>query len=121
MRRQTLDAFITERKSANAYVDEPGFDSLYVRMSVRFFNGVRYEDVLDLANITAERPGDGAFTRLVERLHTQGLTLYVECVTRQRFAKKLLRMGFLPANSSPDCFYMLAQEKPTNDETHQDQ
>ena len=110
MRLSTLDEFLTKRRFSNAYVREPGFRHLYVRISRRYFNGVLHEGVLDLANIEARKPGAGAFTRLVERLHTRGLTLYVECVLQDRFAQKLLRMGFKRENMG-NCFYMFADKE----------
>jgi hypothetical protein len=96
---ETLDQFITrtlQRKfPSNAYVNEPGFRDLYVRMSRRLLEGRMLYPVLDIANVEAEIPGNGAFTSLVERLLKQGHILYVESVLNKRFAAKLLRMGFI--------------------------
>ena len=93
-----LDDFIAQNlgraHGANAYVKEPGFLSLYVRMGPRFLNGVKYEDVLDIASILAKKPGSGVFSKLANRLLNQGLILYVESVQNPKFAVKLLRDGF---------------------------
>lgn len=99
---QTLDAFIEKALPRvkvgvpfNAYVREPGFRSLYVRMTQRVLHSKKYSVVLDIANVEAEQPGRGAFTKLIERLPGKGLQLvYVELVHNKRFHQKLLRMGF---------------------------
>lgn len=106
----SLDEFIENRKTpANSYVAEPGFRPIYVRMSRRLLLGVVHENVLDIANITAIRPGKGTFTRLVKRLHGRGIILYVECVQEERFAKKLMQLGFIQHSVYPKSFYLLAE------------
>lgn len=100
----TLDEFLTEKTFRNSYVREPGFSHLYVRLGPRFLYNIKYENVLDIANLEAEVPGAGAFTRLSQRLLAQGYILYVESVMQPRFAHKLLELGFHPAHH-PDCFY----------------
>ena len=118
---QTLDDFIKEhqakqRFSSNAYVRSPGFRSLYVRMGSRYINGTKHLCVLDIANVTAKKPGNGAFSKLVEDIHHRGITLYVENVLNERFAAKLLRMGFIRLGNNdeplgiPSCFCLLALE-----------
>lgn len=97
----TLDKFI-ERGLArvpvpsNSYVKEPGFAHLYVRIGRRFINGEVRDPVLDIANLEASRPGNGAFTDLIEHLKTEhpDLILLVECVLNVRFERKLEEMGF---------------------------
>lgn len=105
-----LDAFITQALSkdwpANSYVKEPGFSSLYVRVAKRYIEGEMLTTI-DLANMTASRPGKGAFTKLVERLSSQyKLIIYVECVLNHRLIGKLVRMGFLQHNDS-NSYYLL--------------
>jgi NAD(P)H-dependent flavin oxidoreductase YrpB (nitropropane dioxygenase family) len=89
----TLDEFLTRPVPARAWVTEPGFDALYVRLVRR--NGV--QPVLDIANVKATNPGTGAFTRLVERVLALGIPVYVQGVS-PRFARKLERMGFIPSD-----------------------
>ena len=105
----TLDAFITHaltKRPTNSYVKEPGFSSLYVRVAKRYIEG-KMQTTIDLANMTASRPGNGAFTRLVERLRIQyDLIIYVECVLNPRLPAKLERMGFVQHNDS-DSYYLL--------------
>ena len=86
----TLDEFLNRvrRWPNNAYVAEPGFKSLYVRDTVRFG-----EPCLDIANVETKKKGRGTFTALVRRLHATH-SIYVECVTSERFEALLLRLGF---------------------------
>lgn len=118
MELPTLDQFIAARLASgrrwpnNSYVLESGFASLYVRMGPRYIRGEEHPCVLDIANVTAERPGAGAFSRLAERLLHRGLTLYVENVLNDRFAAKLRRMGFneLPGLQGSPCFYLVPRK-----------
>lgn len=95
---QTLDRFIMKRERKNAYVSFPGFSHLYVRFTKRYIIGVNrvVSPVLDLANIEARKPGQGAFTLLFNHVRTTypSMWIYVECVLNQRFEEKLLKMGF---------------------------
>jgi len=104
-----LDDFIAQHRGGrqgNAYVREPGFLSLYVRMGPRYLNGVKYDQVLDLANMLVKNKGRGTFTRLADRLLRSGLILYVESVQTQAFADKLLRDGWIPEkNRFPPSFF----------------
>jgi len=103
-----LDEFITQHLGGhgNAYVREPGFLSLYVRMGPRYLNGVKYKNVLDIASVLAKEPGSGAFFKLADRLLAQGLILYVESVQNPRFADRLLREGFTQQTDRvPPSFY----------------
>ena len=99
MKLQTLEEFITRTNKrdwpGNAYVEAPGFATFYVRRTSRILNGELVHHVLDLANIEAEVPGQGAFTKLSTNILERGIPLYVECVMYQRFALKLERMGFI--------------------------
>lgn len=111
----TLDGFIEAHvargglRNSNAFVEEPGFASLYVRMGRRYIRGEMHPCVLDIANVEASAPGAGTFSRLVERLLGRGLTLYVESVLNARFAAKLLRMGFseVPGLQGAPSFYLI--------------
>jgi hypothetical protein len=103
----TLDAFRTSTTwPNNSYVEHPDFHDLYVRRSKRFLGGC-VRDALDIARVIAEKPGRGAFTRLVEHLLKEGVTIYVESVLTPRFEKKLLAMGFSPSETTPHCYYKL--------------
>jgi hypothetical protein len=115
---QTLDQFINthqqkpQGRHSNAYVRVAGFSALYVRMGPRYLCGTVHPCVLDIANVTARRPGNGAFTCLAEDLRRRGLTLYVESVLNERFAKMLPRLGFtqVPGCVGSPSFFLLSQE-----------
>ena len=111
-----LDDFIAQALTkfwpANSYVKESGFASLYVRVAKRHING-KLQTTIDLANMTASKPGNGAFTKLVERLRAQyGLIIYVECVLNPRLAAKLVRMGFVQhTQHDPSSYYLLPEKE----------
>lgn len=109
-----LDEFIKSRANGLRGLPNNGYTrwetlTVYVRVGPRYLNGVRYERVIDLANITADVPGQGAFTRLVSHLRDTypSFSLYVECVLTARFAKGLERLGFVPTDGNPQCFHMI--------------
>lgn len=100
----TLNEFLSEghrlvnehRFPQSKYVREPGFKSggIYVRKTWQSCGDAdEMIPVVCLANISASRPGHGAFTALVVRLHKDH-NLVVECVSTERFENKLARMGF---------------------------
>ena len=63
MKKPTLDEFIIRAQRSwprNAHVKEPGFTSLYVRVSRRSLEG-RLRPMIDLAEIVARYPGRGTF------------------------------------------------------------
>ena len=112
MKKPTLDEFLAQGKNAwpkNSWVKEPGFKNLYVRISKRSLEG-RLRPMIDLADITASRPGKGTFTRLVERLRVQYpmMGIYVESVLEPRFAVMLVnRLGFKANLTDGRSFYLL--------------
>jgi hypothetical protein len=106
----TLDEFLSqgEGRPRNAYVREPGFEKLYVRIGHRYLQGKR-RVTLDIANVVAEKPGSGVFTRLVERLNKEypNVGIFVESVLNTRFHNKLYELGFYfvgPIPEQPDFF-----------------
>ena len=104
---KTLDEFI-QSLDRNAYVKEPGFESLYVRHAVHLI-GRKLEKTLDIANVTAKHPGKGTFTKLVERLRHDypGMSIFVESVLNERFVEMLPRLGFvLVERSNPPSFFL---------------
>lgn len=107
----SLDDFLNTADSRlfkNSYVMEPGFNSLYVRISSRRIpEHNKFVRFLDIAQIHATHPGQGNFTKLVTRLHPD-YNVYVESVLNFSFEKKLLRMGFTQEpNRIPPSFYLL--------------
>jgi len=115
----TLDEFIANQQNwpRNAYVKVPGFESFYVRRTERYIEGQKYTNVIDLANITADRPGEGAFTRFVAdfRVKHPDMHLYVENALDTRFQGRLLALGFRyvgPTALCP-CYFLAAGESTT--------
>lgn len=106
----TLDEFLKrgpERFPRNAYVREPGFESLYIRWGAHLIDG-QIVHCLDLANATARKPGKGAFKRLVARLREgrPDLPLYAENVLNEQLIPGLLRLGFRRVADSPPSFIL---------------
>jgi hypothetical protein len=113
MKQPTLDEFIVAygqgKYQPNLYVKEKGFRSLYVRIGKRWIGDVWCDPTLDLASLTASRPGYGTFTALVKRLRRDypAMTLYVESVSGERFRAHLRGMGFAPMGPALNCFALV--------------
>lgn len=100
----TLEEFLARGPRAyprNAYVEEQGFQVLYVRWGHHLVDS-EIQACFDIAVVEAEEPGGGAFKRLVGKIQraTPGTPIFVECVQSTRFAEGLLRMGFQAVNES---------------------
>ncbi len=106
---ETLDQFIqrTEDRNGNAYIHEEGFKELYVRRATRWIDGRMTHGFLDIARVKAAIPGKGAFTRLVKKLLSKGIPVYVERVGTQRFARGLLALGFTQSPTDESSFYQM--------------
>lgn len=104
-----LKEFMANKYPRNAYVDEPGWESLYVRKGTRFINGIRYENVFDLANIEVKVKEQGTFTRFIERFQREypGYSIYIENVFNHLLHMHLLKTGFkqLPGEY-PHCYFL---------------
>lgn len=106
-----------------AYIQEPGFEALYVRYCTRNVNGVRYSNTFDIANVAVEEDirGTGVFTRFVEKLRREypSMNLYVENALHPRFQRGLLKMGFIPVQNLDACFFMEGDSQcPVTNEMH---
>jgi len=83
----------------------------------RCFSTGFVEPVLDLANLTARKPGRGTFTSLIEHFRKDypKVTLYVENVLEPRFQRKLVRLGFTEVPSEwsflPKSYVLLAVQR----------
>jgi hypothetical protein len=98
MKMQTLDEFIvgsTTNWPNNAWVRERGFESLYVRVARRHLEG-KLRVTIDIANVTARKPGRGTFTKLA---------------LEQRFRNKLVKWGFVEREGEPHNFYLLPDKE----------
>ena len=113
----SLDTFIASallsEVSKNSWVEEPGFDALYVRISRRILEGSTLKKTLDIATVEASCPGEGTFTKLVERLKETypELPIYVENVLNARFVGLLTRLGFKPHAHLPMSFYYIKEKQ----------
>lgn len=100
--KPTLDEFLSYRTPNNAYIRYPGFKDLYIRKGdvlVRL-DGYAHvcHNVIQVAHVTASRPGNGAFKALTADLVSRGKAIYVECVHTPWFQDKLLEWGFVRVN-----------------------
>lgn len=110
----TLDEFLTQTWPRNSYVYHPEFSSLYLR-STDFMVWIgdqawKCTRAIQIGNIEAEQPGNGAFGRLTEYLISRGLAIFVENVHNPRFGPKLLRMGFVPVNTTSGVHFLKNHE-----------
>lgn len=92
--KQKRDSYY--RINANGYVKAEGFKSVYVRFGPKYIDYRYYTDVLDLANIVADRPRKGSFNKLVEIIKQRypTVSIYVENVIDPEFGNALIRKGF---------------------------
>lgn len=105
---------LNDFRMARSYVIYPGFEQLYVRRTRRAFGSQLREPVLDIANVTARKKGEGTFTRFFHHIRKNypQFTIYVEAVVNDRFALKLRKLGFVQlGNDLAPSFYMLPKEK----------
>ena len=111
----TLDEFIQSESMfpLNLYVRYEGFSDLYVRKNrlfVRMPDSSNWicEPVVRIANITAKKPGNGAFTKLVDHIvNDLNRAVYVENAHNPRFRKKLEMLGFIAVNKNDGPNYLL--------------
>ena len=104
-----LDEFLEKHLSklpghlfpVRAYVEEPGFNSLYVRLSGRLIDDELLFPVFDVASVEVREKGQGTFTRRIRQVREKypNLPIYVESVVNGRFAKYLERIGFEVVNA----------------------
>ncbi len=80
--------------SRRAWLDEPGFTSLYVRIGPAAVAKEVLPKVIQLAAFEVTRKGKGVFTRFVERIESHGLPIFVENVLNERLANYLPKIGF---------------------------
>lgn len=78
----------------NLWITEPGIN-IYVRKSKRL--GIY--STIDLANITAHRPGKGALTSFLDRFEKDHI-FYVENIFNDRLVPYLERRGYIIVNDS---------------------
>ncbi len=100
--KPTLEEFFAQeyRFPKSLYVSYKGFRPIYVR---------KFHDTLTIANITANKPGKGHFTKLLQWLHEHyaGKQLILECVGNERFARYLLARGFQEIQGHPTSYKII--------------
>jgi hypothetical protein len=108
-----IDQFIEAARDAwphNAWIKQPDFRHLYVRLSKRLLENQMIETI-DLLTIEAQEPGNGAFTSLVAHLRKTypKSAIFVENVLNDRFASKLLELGFKSHPTLSRCCYVMPE------------
>lgn len=101
MIRPTFDELL-QKDRGNAWVKEPGFVGLYVRIGQRLIGG-EHVRTIDLANFEVRRKGRGVFSRFVKKIEKYQLPIFVENVLSDRFANFLQKTGFV-RDTLPLCF-----------------
>jgi hypothetical protein len=105
----TLNEFLKDELLDRSWVQEPGFSALYVRKGRKYIlteyaaklrrKGEFYENVLQIANCTAERSEEGTFAALIAKLELEwDGPIFIENILSERFAAGLLKLGFYPVN-----------------------
>ena len=100
----SLAVFVEDSKARlgkNGRVTFPGFHEIYVRHTKRALGGKMRCPVLDLGQLEATDPGKGSFTKLFKYIRERWpeFWIYAECIQTQRFATKLLTLGFIPSEA----------------------
>ena len=93
-----LQDFLSKSYPSSSYIDEDGWDSLYLRKSpITFFiDGKPHpiKKVITFANIAAKKPGNGLFSKLVQEFVSDEWAIFVECVHNVRLQQFLRRKGY---------------------------
>ncbi len=97
---------LVQRERGNAWLDEPGFASLYVGIGPRCIGLERgYRWMICLANFEVINKGEGVFTRFVAKIEQYQLPILIENVLNDRFARFLPKLGFVQVEDMvPPCF-----------------
>lgn len=123
----TLDDFIISAIARQAltghpqrlHVKQPGFSTLYVRITQRTVLGRTWKPVLDLSSADATHPGKGAFKKLLSHLKEKypTLPLYAENVLNEKLVVGLRKRGFidLGPEGSP-CMFLPPEEHHDQEE-----
>ncbi len=98
----TFDELVQHEKG-NAWINEPGFSGLYVRVGFIYVGKELIRSIM-LANATVAHKGKGLFTRFITRIEKYQLPIFAENVLDDRFARFFLRLGFVSVEGQPRCF-----------------
>jgi len=112
----TLKQFWQQPARRSADLTEPGWSRLYCRKGPRFLAlpGCEHgwiDNLLQLANLTARKPGSGTFKKLLGKIERElRCNIFVENVLNPRFAEGLVRLGFIQLDGpEPPCFLKMME------------
>lgn len=100
-----LDHFLADYPQNRLWLCQPGFARFYVRKSLwQPTPALESRHCIELANIQAYKPGEGAFKALISEVRSRYRCHYVlaECVLTDRFIGGLKRIGFVPLDPASD-------------------
>lgn len=83
---------------------------VYMRVGARYLNE-RMTPCIDIANVTCEDPGKGAFKAFLDYLESRysGYAIFVENVFNERLCEHLQRRGYAKTDTSqgfPPCYFL---------------
>jgi len=101
----TLEEFLSPDhiRPRNLYVRFPGFSDLYVRKGPYLIRTETFKDYcesIQIANVSASRPGNGAFRKLIDFLEKNypDRAILVECVLTEQLEAVCRHMKFEQIN-----------------------
>ncbi len=95
---------LLQQERGHAWVEEPGFTNLYVRVGLRLVDGELTRRI-DLANFEVTNKGTGVFTRFITKIEKHNLPIFVENVLNDRLVNCLPKLGFVQVGDTrPPCF-----------------
>lgn len=118
MRLPTLEEFLATPGAwpTSSWVTHPGWHEMYVRKGGRYINGQLYRPTLTLANITAEKPGQGTCTNFLAWFDEHyGWPVVVESIMNHLFYNWLIRMGFEPLPDNFSTLYRMSLKDLTHE------
>ncbi len=99
--------------NSTAWFDEEGV-SIYLRKGLRYVSvsgSLEKRTVLDISSVSANKPGKGAFTKLLPKIEQAAKEagyygVYIENVLEERFQNFFAVRGYVKTNPSEDipCF-----------------
>lgn len=96
----TFDNFLAGTMR-NAWVREPGIE-LYVRRSIRIGVGI------DIANVNADKPGQGSFTRFLDKYEPDHV-FCVELIHNPRLPAYLAKRGYMQLGGAEGAISMVSK------------
>ena len=88
------DPFVPESE----WVEEIGFNQLYVRKCPFTLDNIRYPTVIIIANVEVERKGKGTFTNFLNKILIYKRPIVVENVLSKRFENYFISRNWIELN-----------------------